>query len=131
MNIARSFDINKPGTKPAKIQGGILGGTVSKGKIKIDDELEIRPGRATKKGLVPITTRVSSLHSGISRENITPGGLVAIGTNLDPAMTKSDSLIGNVVGKPGTLPPVWDKIKIEAHLLERVVGTKNLSLIHI
>ena len=45
MNIARSFDINKPGTKPAKIQGGILGGTVSKGKIKIDDELEIRPGR--------------------------------------------------------------------------------------
>ena len=127
MNIARSFDINKPGTKPAKIQGGILGGTVSKGKIKMDDELEIRPGRTTKKGLVPITTRVSSLHSGISRENITPGGLVAIGTNLDPAMTKSDSLIGNVVGKPGTLPPVWDKIKIEAHLLERVVGTKNIQ----
>ena len=127
MNIARSFDINKPGTLPKKIQGGILGGTVSKGLVKIGDELEILPGRTTKKGLEPITAEVNSLHSGISRENIAPGGLVAIGTSLDPAMTKSDSLIGNVVGKPGTLPPVWNQIKIKAHLLERVVGTKNIQ----
>ena len=127
MNIARSFDINKPGTLPKKIKGGVLGGTVSIGKIKVGDEIEIRPGRTTKKGLEPITTEVNSLHSGVSRDSLGPGGLVAIGTSLDPAMTKSDSLIGNVIGKPGTLPPVWDKFSVKTELLDRVVGTKNIQ----
>ena len=127
MNIARSFDINKPGTLPKKIKGGVLGGTVSIGKINVGDKIEIRPGRSTKKGLEPITTEVSSLHSGVSRESLGPGGLVAIGTSLDPAMTKSDSLLGNVIGKPGTLPPVWDKFSVDAKLLDRVVGTKNIQ----
>jgi len=127
MNIARSFDINKPGTLPKKIKGGVLGGTVSIGKINVGDEIEIRPGRTTKKGLEPITTEVNSLHSGVSRDSLGPGGLVAIGTSLDPAMTKSDSLLGNVIGKPGTLPPVWDKFSVETKLLDRVVGTKNIQ----
>ena len=127
MNIARSFDINRPGTLPKNIKGGVLGGTVSIGEIKIGEKIEIKPGRTTKKGLEPITTKVSSLHSGVSRESLGPGGLVAIGTSLDPAMTKSDSLLGNVIGKPGTLPPVWEKFSIEAKLLERVVGTKNIQ----
>ena len=127
MNIARSFDINRPGTLPKNLKGGVLGGTVSIGEIKIGEKIEIKPGRTTKKGLEPITTKVSSLHSGVSRESLGPGGLVAIGTSLDPAMTKSDSLLGNVIGKPGTLPPVWEKFSIEAKLLERVVGTKNIQ----
>ena len=37
MNIARSFDINKPGTLPKKLKGGVLGGTVGIGKIKIGE----------------------------------------------------------------------------------------------
>jgi len=127
MNIARSFDINRPGTMPKNIKGGVLGGTISVGKIDIGDEIEIRPGRTTKKGLEPITTEVSSLHSGVSRDTLGPGGLVAIGTTLDPATTKSDSLLGNVIGKPGTLPPVWNEISVETTLLDRVVGTKNIQ----
>jgi translation initiation factor 2 subunit 3 len=127
MNIARSFDINKPGTLPKNIKGGVLGGTVSRGQVKVGDKLEIRPGRTTKKGMEPITTEVESLHSGISRKNLGPGGLVAIGTSLDPATTKSDSLLGNVIGKPESLPPVWDKLEIETELLDRVVGTKNIQ----
>jgi len=75
----------------------------------------------------PITTEVESLHSGIARKNLGPGGLVAIGTSLDPATTKSDSLLGNVIGKPESLPPVWDQLKIETELLDRVVGTKNIQ----
>ena len=55
MNIARSFDINKPGTAPKNIKGGVLGGTISSGLVKIGDKLEIRPGRTTKKGLKPIS----------------------------------------------------------------------------
>ncbi len=127
MNIARSFDINKPGTAPKNIKGGVLGGTISSGQVKIGDKLEIRPGRTTKKGLESISAEVVSLHSGISRQNLGPGGLVAIGTSLDPAMTKSDSLLGNVIGKPGSLPPVWDRLKVETTLLDRVVGTKNIQ----
>ena len=127
MNIARSFDINKPGTAPKNIKGGVLGGTISSGLVKIGDKLEIRPGRTTKKGLESISAEVVSLHSGISRQNLGPGGLVAIGTSLDPAMTKSDSLLGNVIGKPGSLPPVWDRLKVETTLLDRVVGTKNIQ----
>ena len=127
MNIARSFDINRPGTTPNKIKGGVLGGTIGLGQIEVGDEIEIRPGRTTKKGLEPITTKVSSLHSGVARDSLGPGGLVAIGTTLDPATTKSDSLLGNVIGKPGTLPPVWNQISIETTLLDRVVGTKNVQ----
>ena len=127
MNIARSFDINKPGTVPKDIKGGVLGGTIGSGQVKIGDKLEIRPGRTTKKGLEAIRAEVESLHSGISRKNLGPGGLVAIGTSLDPAMTKSDSLLGNVIGKPGSLPPVWDRLKVETTLLDRVVGTKNVQ----
>lgn len=127
MNIARSFDINKPGTAPKNIKGGVLGGTIGSGQVKIGDKLEIRPGRTTKKGLESINAEVESLHSGIPRQNLGPGGLVAIGTSLDPAMTKSDSLIGNVIGKPGSLPPVWDRLKVETTLLERVVGTKKIQ----
>ena len=127
MDIARSFDINKPGTIPKNIKGGILGGTIKKGMIKIGDSLEIRPGKSTKKGLEPIKTKVTTLHSGTSRKEIKPGGLVAIGTSLDPSITKSDSLLGNVIGKPETLPPVWERFNVNATLLERVVGTKNIK----
>jgi translation initiation factor 2 subunit 3 len=52
---------------------------------------------------------------------------VAIGTSLDPSITKSDSLLGNVIGKPGTLPPVWERFNVNTTLLERVVGTKNVK----
>ena len=127
MDIARSFDINKPGTIPKNIKGGILGGTIKKGKIKIGDSIEIRPGKNTKKGLQPIKTKITTLHSGVSRKEIKPGGLVAIGTSLDPSITKSDSLLGNVIGKPGTLPPVWERFNIKTTLLERVVGTKKIK----
>ena len=37
--INRTFDINKPGTNWADINGGVLGGTFFKGKLKIGDEI--------------------------------------------------------------------------------------------
>ena len=38
MLIARSFDINKPGAVPSKLVGGIVGGAITQGKIKIGDK---------------------------------------------------------------------------------------------
>ena len=128
MLVARSFDVNKPGTPPEKLKGGVLGGTIIQGKFRIGDEIEIRPGIrvAGPKGRVeykPLFTEIVSLKSGnIELEEARPGGLIGVGTLLDPSLTKADALIGNVVGKPGTLPPVWKTLELDVHLLERVVG---------
>ena len=127
--IARSFDVNKPGTPFMNLNGGVLGGTLIQGIIKEGDPIEIRPGiKVEVKGtsnfqFVPVHTEAVSLMSGgRSRDCITPGGLAAIGTNLDPFLTKSDSLIGNVLGKPGTLPPVVEKLLLRTHLMDFLVG---------
>ena len=128
MYIARSFDVNKPGTRPKDLMGGVIGGSVIQGKFKVGDEIEILPGlyvmEGNKIGWEPIHTEIVSLVAGNRQwREIKPGGLVGIGTKLDPALTKNDGLIGRMAGKPGTLPPVLDSITLEVHLLERVVGS--------
>ncbi len=126
--VARSFDVNQPGSPPEKFVGGVVGGTLLQGRLKVGDEIEIGPGRqattAGKTEWTNLTSSVRSLHTGgQGRKEVRPGGLVAVGTNLDPVLTKSDSLVGRVVGPPGTLPPVLSRLSVEIHLLERVVGT--------
>jgi translation initiation factor 2 subunit 3 len=59
-------------------------------------------------------------------ERVRPGGLVAIGTKLDPTFIKSDSLIGSVVGKPNTLPKDVEDITVEVHLFDTAVGTQDM-----
>jgi len=127
MFVARSFDINTPGSSPHSLRGGVLGGSLTQGKLGVGDEIEIAPGRKVETGREvvweKITTKIESLHAGdMELEVAKPGGLIAIGTKLDPSMTKSDGLTGRVVGKPGTLPPVLQKFVMTTKLLERVVG---------
>jgi len=138
MFIARSFDVNKPGTNIAKLLGGVIGGTLNQGELKLKDEIEIRPGRSVEVGgkseWVPITTSVSSIVSEKERLKVaTPGDLLGIGTKLDPSLVKSDSLVGQIAGTPGTLPPVWKSFTMEVKLLDRVVGSSdelNVDSIH-
>ncbi len=130
MHIARSFDVNTPGTRPGQLIGGVLGGTLAQGTLKMGEEIEIRPGiKSEAKGKVlwtPIVTQIVSLHSGSKNvDAVGPGGLIAIGTNLDPATTKSDSLIGKVLGKSESLPTVLHELSMEVKLLDRVVGAMN------
>ncbi len=128
MFVARSFDINQPGASPEELKGGVLGGSIIHGKLEIGEEIEIAPGRKVeltggKVAWEKIITTIESLHAGGTElQKAKPGGLIAIGTKLDPALTKSDGLTGRVVGKPGTLPPVLHKIIMTTTLLERVVG---------
>ncbi len=131
MFIARSFDVNKPGTPVEKLRGGVVGGALMQGVLRVGDEIEIAPGiRVEERGRVryePVVTEVVSLRFGeLEVEEARPGGLVAVGTKLDPAITKADNLVGNVVGKPGQVPPVMNTLRIEYKMLERVVGTKEL-----
>jgi len=129
MFVARSFDVNKPGTSPEDLRGGVLGGSIIQGVLRVGDEIEIRPGLRIEKpgGRViyePLYTEVVSLRGGdVDLEAARPGGLIGVGTTLDPSLTKSDSLVGNVVGKPGTLPEVWWELELEVYLLEKAVGT--------
>jgi len=128
MYAARSFDINKPGSRPGELKGGIIGGSLIQGVFKKGEEIEIAPGRRIevegKKAMEPITTTIESLITGGKTVNeATPGGLIAIGTKLDPARTKSDAFAGKIVGKIGQLPPVFDSFLLSISLLKRVVGT--------
>lgn len=134
MYVARSFDINPPGTKIDKLRGGVLGGSLTQGRLSIGDEFEVRPGRKVEagKGVTwePIVTQVRSLFAGgLKLEEAGPGGLVAIGTGLDPVITKSDSLVGRIAGAPGSLPPVQNTLTVETTLMKRVVGvTSDLAV---
>jgi translation initiation factor 2 subunit 3 len=128
MHIARSFDVNKPGTKLSELKGGVVGGSLLQGTLKTGEKIEIAPGRKRevegKPVLEPIFTTAHSLITGGTVTNIAlPGGLIAIGTELDPTMVKSDSLAGKLVGRPGQLPPVLDSFDLSMCLLKRAVGT--------
>ena len=130
MHVVRSFDINKPGTRVENLVGGVLGGTVVEGRLRVDDEIEIKPGirRSEKQDYEPLYTTIASLHAGgKSVSEVGCGGLVGVGSKLDPALTKADGLIGNVVGKPNQLPETRKDLRIEAHLFEHAVGTAELT----
>jgi translation initiation factor 2 subunit 3 len=134
MYIVRSFDINKPGTPVDKLEGGVIGGTVVQGKIAVDDQIEIRPGLiAEKEGRSTYNALVSEITSlqagGKSVNEAHCGGLVGVGTQLDPSFSKADGLTGNIAGKLGELPPVMSNFTMEAHVLEQAVGTKELTRI--
>ncbi len=121
--IARSFDVNKPGIVVEKLVGGVVGGSVVSGEFKVGDEIEISPGivRINKQVPEPIKSKIIAMFAGSEKlESVKPGGLVAIQTTLDPSLAKADGLIGNVIGKVGSLPPLYDSLKVEYSLLNRV-----------
>lgn len=81
LHVARSFDINRPGTRADELLGGVLGGSLVAGELTPDEEIELRPGREVEHGgqteWQPITTDVRSLQAGDeSAESVTPGGLL-------------------------------------------------------
>ncbi len=131
MFIVRSFEVNRPGTPPDKLVGGVVGGSLLKGTLKVGDEIEIKPGvrviENKREVYKPLISEVVSIRFGTREfKEAKPGGLVAIGTRLDPALTKADRLVGNVLGKAGTLPDPVNELTIEYKLMERVIGTKEL-----
>lgn len=129
MHVLRSFDINKPGIPIKQVKGGAIGGGLVQGEFQIGDEIEIRPGflEEKKSKYEPINSTIATLGTGAGLvERVRPGGLVAIGTKLDPTFIKSDSLIGSVVGKPNTLPKDVEDITVEVHLFDTAVGTQDM-----
>ena len=134
MVVVRSFDVNKPGEECKNLRGGVAGGSITCGVLRLGQEIEIKPGIVIRGGkseqtqCQPIRTRVVSLYT----ENNTlqfavPGGLIGVGTTMDPALTRGDRLVGHILGDVGSLPEVYDEIDIKFYLMQKYVGVKHDS----
>jgi len=123
--VARSFDINKPGTNISKLQGGVIGGSLTQGILKEGDEIEIQPGAKINNKWMPLTTKVVEIVQRQKMKEAKPGGLVALQTDLDPSLTRGDGLAGSVVGLPGKLPPSLDVLKLRIKLFDYVIGVSG------
>ncbi|MEX0932952.1 MAG: translation initiation factor IF-2 subunit gamma [Candidatus Pacearchaeota archaeon] len=135
--IARSFDINKPGTKINSLKGGVLGGVLKKGKLKVGDEVEIKPGLVLEAGkgsevkYKTIKTKILSLYRGKeSMKEVGPGASISIETSLDPFLTKTDSLTSCLLSKEGNLPKITYSTKLKYNLFDKVLGNVDAEEIN-
>lgn len=127
MHVARSFDINRPGTRPTKLRGGVIGGSIVEGEFSEGDQIIIGPGRKIEKGnkstWEPIEAVVSSMQGGgLNLDTMHAGGLCGMATFLDPSITTSDNLSGQVVARKGDLPEIHSNISVEVNLMEYMVS---------
>lgn len=126
MFIARSFDINKPGINIKELKGAVLGGSISQGSIKVGQTIQIYPGL---KGETK-TKVVSLLSSSGSIKEATPGGLIAVGTEIDPSIAQNDQLRGKIIAHPESLPTETSDLKISYEIFKRT-GKKEDELFKI
>eukprot|EP01113_Clastostelium_recurvatum_P035356 TRINITY_DN4919_c0_g1_i3.p1 TRINITY_DN4919_c0_g1~~TRINITY_DN4919_c0_g1_i3.p1 ORF type:complete len:442 (-),score=89.09 TRINITY_DN4919_c0_g1_i3:28-1353(-) len=129
--IVRSFDINRPGQDVDNLLGGVAGGSLSKGILRVGDVIEIRPGVIMKHEdktvtCSPIVTKITSLFvEGRNIDFAVPGGLIGVGTTLDPTLCRADRLVGQVLGLKGQLPSVYNEIEVSFFLLRKLLGTQE------
>jgi translation initiation factor 2 subunit 3 len=111
--VIRSFDVNKPGAEVDDLKGGVAGGSILMGVLRLGQEVEIRPGIVTKDSAgrtkcKPIFSRIMSL---LAENNLldfaVPGGLIGVGTRIDPTLCRADRLVGQVLGAVGKLPKIY------------------------
>lgn len=131
MMVIRSFDVNKPGAEIEDLKGGVAGGSILHGVLKLGDEIEIRPGIVTRddKGALqckPICSRIVSLNSEFNDlKYAVPGGLIGVGTRIDPTLCRADRLVGFVLGLKGRLPAIYSEIEVNFYLLKRLLGVRT------
>ncbi|GMH58734.1 hypothetical protein TrRE_jg1224 [Triparma retinervis] len=129
--VIRSFDVNKPGQDVKNLQGGVAGGSILQGILRVGDEVELRPGIVTKNDdgsvkCTPIYSRITSLYAEKNDlQFAVPGGLIGVGTKIDPTLTRADRLVGQVLGLKGRLPECFAEVEISYYLLRRLLGVKT------
>lgn len=124
MYVARSFDINRPGQEIQKLQGGVLGGSIICGKIKVGDKLSLRPGLLKKikekDTFIPVNLEVVSLScDGEQLSEAHAGGLIGVGTCLDPAVVKGDLLVGQILASQKAEGEILTQPELEYTLIKR------------
>ena len=129
--VIRSFDVNKPGAGIDELKGGVAGGSILCGVLRLGDEIEIRPGIVSKdaEGKIhcrPIFSRILSLMAeNNSLTHAVPGGLIGVGTKIDPTLCRADRLVGHVLGMVGKLPAVYTELEVNYFLLRQLLGVKT------
>lgn len=129
--VIRSFDVNKPGAEVDELRGGVAGGSILSGVLRLEQEIEIRPGIVTKDndGQIhcrPIYSKIASLfaeHNDL--KFAVPGGLIGVGTKVDPTLCRADRLVGQVLGEVGQLPQIYTELEINYFLLRRLLGVAS------
>ena len=131
LTCVRSFDVNRPGPVAATgggppLAGAVIGGTLQRGVLAVGDWIEVRPGvlKASADGASivaqPVVTQVRGLRcEGVELPYAVPGSLIAIATDLDPALSAGNGMVGQRVGVPGSLPPIVGEIKLSFIRLKR------------
>lgn len=86
-------------------------------------EVEIRPGIITRDATTgqctcrPLRSKIVSL---LAEQNqlqfAVPGGLIGVGTLVDPALCRADRLLGMVMSAVGKGPNIYTEIKAEGEL---------------
>merc|ERR1712153_2747 len=105
--IIRSFDVNKVG-----------------------QEIEVRPGLVSKDGngkltCQPIRSRIVSLFAEQNEMMFAvPGGLIGVGTKIDPTLCRADRMVGQVLGSVGALPDILIELEVSYYLLRRLLGVR-------
>ena len=136
MIFIRSFDVNKPGMDAEKLLGGVAGGSLLRGVLRVGDQVEIRPGvvslrqgNSEKKGKFRCKQLFATVQSLKAESNAlntaVPGGLVAVGTDIDPVLLRSDRLVGQVLGLRGQMPAVYVTLVVEYYLLSKLFGNRE------
>ena len=89
MSIIRTFDINKPGTNIYDVCGGIIGGTIKQGQVKIGDRVKILPGIIHNNKQKYILAKLSyDPHSFIICNGSTPLLIIYSAHAVDSCITK-------------------------------------------
>merc|ERR1711935_669283 len=130
--VIRSFDVNKPGTEVDQLKGGVAGGSIIRGVLKVGMEIEVRPGIVTKDDdsaklkVEPIYSRIVSLYTEKNDlQYAVPGGLIGVGTKINPSLCRQNRMIRQVLGAVGHLSDVYQDIQISFFLLYRLIGVKT------
>lgn len=105
MCVLRSFNINKEGCMIDTLKGGVVGGSIQSGYLKVGEYVGLFPGYIKKSiegqwQIRPILTKILSLYSEETELNIAiPGGLIGIGLDIDPSLCKQNNLLGSSIIK--------------------------------
>lgn len=126
--VARSFDVNKPGISPSELAGGVVGGSVIRGRLKKGEEVIIKPIHIENK-FIELKTKIIEIRRGNKIvEEATCGGLISLQTSLDPSLAKSDKLVGCIVGV-GKLPDTIHEFEANYNLFENYKLELNDTLL--